>query len=70
MLLGRYERTSTGIRLRDVDGSHIDIVADDALTLLVLLCRDKDKLRNTADEAALARQRKFVPLHYEIRKEG
>ena len=33
MLIGRTELTSTGIRIFDVDGSPIDITAEDALDL-------------------------------------
>lgn len=33
MLIGRTELTNTGIRLVDVDGSTVDITAEDALDL-------------------------------------
>lgn len=57
MLLNRYERTATGIRLHDVDGSHVDMVADDALTLIGFLLRDRQKLTQIADAQALRNAR-------------
>ncbi len=57
MLLSRYTITSTGIRLYDTDGTEIDIIADDALTLLAYLKRDQPKLQRIADERAMQRLR-------------
>ena len=58
MLLGNILTTPTGIRLIDVDGSSIELNAEDALSLSVWLLQQKEPLlemlRNDLDRARRA----------------
>jgi len=47
MLLGNILTTPTGIRLYDVDGSYLELNAEDALDLSEWLLRKKEQLQET-----------------------
>lgn len=62
MLIGRVELTDKGVRIVDVDGSHVDLTAEDAVELALWTTRHSAEL-----SALLAEQNAKERIERDVR---